>query len=126
MVWSGGRRQLWMLMMPHEPRNFSRGLLFRTWGDKSEVQKSHWGCLAGGGHLAPMGSFSRSWTPSLSIRRTVKEGRFMMNRLFSCRGEGERVEERKRRKSGGKEEEKEWRKGRGYRGRKGKQLSVSS
>lgn len=47
------------------------------------------GSQAVSGHLAPEVSFSRSWMPSLSIKRTLKEGRFRMKRLFSWRREKE-------------------------------------
>lgn len=36
------------------------------------------------GHLVLGVIFSRSWIPSLSIKRTVKEGRFRMKRFLSC------------------------------------------
>lgn len=43
------------------------------------------GSYAVSGHLAPEVSFSRSWMPSLSIKRTLKEGRLRMKRLLSWR-----------------------------------------
>lgn len=39
--------------------------------------------VKGQGYLGATGSLSISWMPSLSIRRTLKEGRFRMKRLFS-------------------------------------------